>query len=66
MLLGLLIGAVVLLFFMMIIPSGAQNDALTREHMTRLNQQDLSQTMSEHVFNTKFGVYESSNHRREK
>lgn len=66
MLLSLLIGAAVLFFFMLIIPSGARNDALTREHMIRLNQQDLSQIMSEHVFNTKFGVYDSSNRGREK
>lgn len=60
MLLSMLIGAAVLLFFMAVIPSSAKTGSSNQEAMFLLNQENQSQMMKDHIFNSKFGVYDSS------
>lgn len=62
MLLSILIGAAVLLLFMAVIPSGAKTGSSSQEAMFLLNQQNQSQMMKDHIFNSKFGAYDSSRH----
>lgn len=62
MLLSILIGAAVLLLFMAVIPSGTKTGSSSQEAMFLLNQQNQSQMMKDHIFNSKFGVYDSSRH----
>lgn len=56
----MLIGVVVLFFFAAIIPSDAKTGSSSREAMFLLNQENQSQMMNDHIFNSKFGVYDSS------